>query len=80
MSSVTDSDGYTTVSHCGGSITSSPKLHPQSRLPLRSSNGDGTRRNPFDDMFLTTFLPTSSDGPANRTAPPEVVATILKKP
>jgi hypothetical protein len=80
MSSVTDSDGYTTVSHHGGSNTSSPKLRPQSSSPLHSIKGDGTRRNPFDDRFLTTFFPTSSDSPANRTAPPEVVAAILKKP
>jgi hypothetical protein len=80
MSSVTDSDGYTTVSHRGGPITSSPKLHPQSRSPLHSGNGDGTRGNPFDGTFLTTFLPNSSDGPANRTALPEVVAAILKEP
>ena len=80
MSSITDSDGYTTMSHHGGSITSSPKLCPQSRSPLRSSNGDGTRRNPFDNTFLTTFFPNSLDSPANRTAPPEVVVVILKEP
>jgi hypothetical protein len=80
MSSVTDSDSYTTVSHCGGSITSFPNLFPQSRSPLHSSNGDGTRKNPFDDTFLTTFPCNSLDGPANRTAPPEVVVAILKEP
>jgi hypothetical protein len=80
MSSVTDSDGYTTMSNHGGSITFSPKLCPQSRSPLCSSNGDGTRRNHFDDTFFMTFLPTSLDNPADRTAPPEVVAAILKKP
>jgi hypothetical protein len=53
---------------------------PPKPLPLHSSNGDGARRNPFDDTFLTTFLPNSLDGPANRTAPPEVVAAILKEP
>ncbi len=78
MRSDTGSDGYITMSHHGRSITSFHKPCPQSRLPLHSSNGDGTRRNPFDNTFLMTFLPTS-DGPANRTAPPEVVAAILKK-
>jgi hypothetical protein len=35
MSSIMDSDGYTTVSHHGGSPTASPlKLRPQSRSPL----------------------------------------------
>ena len=80
MSSVTDSDGYNTVSHRGKSITSSPELRPQSRSPLHSSNGDGTKRNPCDDTFLMTFLPTSLYGPADRRTPPEVVAAILKKP
>jgi hypothetical protein len=33
MSPVTDSDGYTTVSHRGGSSTSSPKLAPKAAPP-----------------------------------------------
>jgi hypothetical protein len=70
MSSVTDSDGHTTVSYRGGSITSSPKLCPQNRSPLHSSNGDGTRRNPFDNTFLTTFFPTSFGWPCQQDSSP----------
>jgi hypothetical protein len=47
MSSITDSDGYTTMSHRGGSSTSPPKIRPQRRSPLRSSENDGTRKNPL---------------------------------
>jgi hypothetical protein len=63
ISSVKESDGYTTMSHHGGSITSSPKLCLQSCSHLHSSNCDGTWRNPFDDTFLTTFFPNSLDSP-----------------
>jgi hypothetical protein len=63
MSSITDLDGFTTVSRLGGSSTSSPpKLCPQSRSPTRQGNKGGSRRNPFDDKFLTTFLPFLSRG------------------
>jgi hypothetical protein len=79
MSSITDSDGYTTVSHRGGSSTSPPKICPQCRSPLHSIENDGTRKNPFNDKFLTTFPTTFLDGSADRTAPDEVVAVIPKK-
>jgi hypothetical protein len=54
MSSITDPDGFTTVSWRGVSSTSPPKQRPQSRSPPRPS--DGIKRvNPFDDKFLTSF-------------------------
>jgi hypothetical protein len=79
MSSSTDSDGYTIMSHHGGSSTSPPKICPQRRSPLRSSENNGTRKNPFNDKFLTTFPTMFLDGSADRTAPDEVVAVIPKK-
>jgi hypothetical protein len=79
MSSITDSDGYTTMSHCSGSSTSPPKICPQRRSPLRSSENDGTRKNPFNDKFLTMFPTMFLDSSANRTAPDEVVTIISKK-
>ncbi len=70
MSSIMDSDGFTTVSHPGGSSTSSPpKLHPQSRSPTRQGNEGGSRRNPFDDKFLTTFLLILSRGITSKHTP-----------
>jgi hypothetical protein len=78
MSSITDSDGYTTVSHRGGSSTSPPKTRPQRRSPLCSSKNDGARKSPFNNKFLTTFPTTFLDVAANRTAPDEVVAVIPK--
>jgi hypothetical protein len=79
MSSITDSDGYTTVSHRGGYSTSPPKIRPQRCSPLRSSENNGTRKNPFNAKFLMTFPTMFLDVPANRKAPNEVVAVIPKK-
>jgi hypothetical protein len=78
MSSIKDSDGYTTVSHRGGSIMSSPKLHSQTRSTL-CTNSDGIRRNPFDDKFVTTFLPTFSNSPANKYDLTDAVPAMIAK-
>jgi hypothetical protein len=88
MSSIMDSNGYTTMSRHGGSPTASPplKLCPQSRSPLHQGFGSGTRRNPFDDKFLKTFPPMFVNDPANKNAPADrtafnvVVAAVTKKP
>ncbi len=87
MSSITDSDGYTTMSHHGGSPTASPlKLHPQNHSPLCQGFQSGTRKNPFDNKFLKTFPPMFVNDPANKNAPPDrtafnvVVAAVTKKP
>jgi hypothetical protein len=57
MSSITDPDGYITMSRRGVSSTSNPKQRPQSRSPSHPS--DGIKRvNPFDDKFLTSFPPS----------------------
>jgi hypothetical protein len=86
MSSIMDSNGYTTVSHHGGSPTASPlKLHPQRRSPLCQGFESGTRRNPFNNKFLKTFPPmfvndpANKNAPANRTASNVVVVTVTKK-
>jgi hypothetical protein len=58
MSSITDSDGYTTVSRHGESPTTSPPR------PCPQPEGkEGNRKNPFDDRFLTTFLPSFANRP-----------------
>jgi hypothetical protein len=58
MSSITDSDGYTTVSCRGRSPTTSPpRPRPQ------PEGKEGNRKNPFDDRFLTTFLPSFASSP-----------------
>jgi hypothetical protein len=59
MSSVTDPDGFTTVSRRGGASSSSPpKQQPQSRSPPRPGNKI-KRVNLFKDKFLTSFPPSS---------------------
>ncbi len=59
MSSVTDPDGFTTVS-CHGCMSSPspPKQRPQSCSPPRQGN-EIKRVNLFDDKFLSSFLPSS---------------------
>jgi hypothetical protein len=58
MSSVTDPDGFTTVSRCGGASSSSPpKQRPQSHSPPRPGNKI-KRVNLFDDKFLSSFPPS----------------------
>jgi hypothetical protein len=77
MSSITDLDGFTTVSHPGGSSTSSPpKLCPQSCSPTRQGNEGGSRRNPFDNKFLTTFLPILSRRITSKHAPTEIESDL----
>ncbi len=69
MSSITELDGFTTVSRPSGSSTSSPfKLCPQSRSPTRQGNKGVSRRNPFDNKFLTTFLSILSRGITSKHA------------
>jgi hypothetical protein len=77
MSSPKDSDGYTIVivGHHGRIITSSPKLCSLSPSPL-CTNSDGIRRNPFNEMFLTTFLPTFLNNSAGRCAPTNAVLAM----
>jgi hypothetical protein len=76
MSSITDSDGYTTVTHHGRSPTSSP---PKPRL--QSGSKMGNRKNLFDDSFLNTFLLTFATGPAKTHAPMDAVpAAIAQQP
>jgi hypothetical protein len=58
MSSNKDSDRYTTVGHHGGIITSSLKLCSLSPSPP-GTNSDSMRRNPLNEIFLTTFTPFS---------------------
>jgi hypothetical protein len=55
MSSITDTDKFTTVSHSGvGSSSPPPKQRPKSCSPPRP--GDNIKRiNPFDNSFLTSF-------------------------
>ncbi len=57
ISSITDPDGFTTVSWRGVSSTSPPKQRPQSRSPPLPSDGIKWV-NPFDDKFLTSFPPS----------------------
>jgi hypothetical protein len=57
MSSITDPDGFTTVSWRGVSSTSPPKQRPQSHSPPHPSDGIN-RANPFDNKFLTSFPPS----------------------
>jgi hypothetical protein len=76
MSSITDSDSYTTVTRRGRSPTSSP---PNPRL--QSGSKTGNRKNLFDDSFLNTFLPTFATGPAKTHAPVDAVpAAIAQQP
>jgi hypothetical protein len=57
MSSITDTDEFTTVSRCGGgSPLPPPKQRPQSHSPPCPGN-DIKWINPFDDKFLTSFPP-----------------------
>ncbi len=80
MSSIMDSDGYTTVSHRGGSPTASPpKLQSQSRSPLCQRFKSGTRRNPFVDKFLGTFHPMFANGSTNKNAPIGTELALLTK-
>jgi hypothetical protein len=66
-SSAKDSNGYTTMGRHSRIITCSPKLCSLSPSPL-CTNGDGMRRNPFNEMFLTTSLPAFSNGSSGRCA------------
>ncbi len=76
MSSIMDSDGYTTVTRRGRSPTSSP---PKPRL--QSGSKTGNRKNLFDNSFLNTFLPTFATGPAKTHAPVDAVpAAIAQQP
>ncbi len=76
MSSITDLDGYTTVTRRGRSPTSSP---PKPRL--QSGSKTGNRKNLFDDSFLNTFLPTFATSPAKTHAPVDAVpAAIAQQP
>jgi hypothetical protein len=72
MSSITDSDGYTTVTRCGRSPISSPPK-PQ----LQSGSKMGNRKNLFGNSFLNTFLPTFAAGPARTHAPVDAVPTAI---
>jgi hypothetical protein len=72
MSSITDSDGYTTKSCHGGSPTTSP---PRPRLQPKGK--EGNRKNPFDDRFLTTFLPSFTNGPAKMHVPVNAVPHMI---
>ncbi len=57
MSSIMDTDKFTTVTHhSGGSPLSPPKQRPQSRSPLHPGNNIKWI-NPFDDKFSTSFSP-----------------------
>jgi hypothetical protein len=78
MSSAKDSSWYTTVGRCGGIITSSPKLHSLSPSPP-CTNGNGMRRNPFNEMFLATFLPAFLNGSSGRCAPTDAVLVMSAK-
>ncbi len=58
MSSMTDPDGFTTVSHHGGASSSSPhKQRPQSRSPPCPGN-EIKRVNLFNNKFLSSFPPS----------------------
>ncbi len=72
MSSITDLDGYTTVTRRGRSQTSSP---PKPRL--QSGSKTGNRKNLFDDSFLNTFLPIFATGPAKTHAPVDAVPVTI---
>ena len=72
MSSITDSDGYTTVNRHGRSPNASP---PKPRL--QSGSKTGNRKNLFDDSFLNTFLPTFATGPAKTHAPVDAVPVAI---
>ncbi len=72
MSSITDSDGYTTVSRHGGSPTTSP-LRPR----LQPEGKEGNRKNPFDNRFLTTFLPFFANSPAKMHVPVNAVPPMI---
>ncbi len=72
MSSIMDSDGYTTVSYCGGSPTTSPP-----RPCLQPEGKEGNRKNPFDNRFLTTFLPSFANGPAKTHVPVNAVPHMI---
>jgi hypothetical protein len=75
MSSITDSDGYTTVSRRGGSPTTSP---PRPRPPPEGKKGN--RKNPFDDRFLTTFLPSFANGPTKMQVSVDAVPDRIMGP
>jgi hypothetical protein len=72
MSSIMDSDGYTTISRHGGSPTTSP---PRPRLQPKGK--EGNRKNPFDDRFLTTFLPSFTNSPAKMHVPVDAVLHMI---
>jgi hypothetical protein len=49
-SSITDANGFTVVSQCGGKSSSPPKQQLQNGAPPRVSDG-AARVNPFDEQF-----------------------------
>ncbi len=54
FSSITDAEGFTVVSRCGGTSSSPPKQRLQIRSPPHL-RGEGARVNHFDKKFLNTF-------------------------
>jgi hypothetical protein len=72
MSSITDSNGYTTISRCGGSPTTSP---PRPRL--QPEGKEGNKKNPFDNRFLTAFLPSFANSPAKMRVPVNAVLHMI---
>ena len=71
MSSITDSDGYTSVNRRSSSPTiSPPRPHSQ------SVGKENTRKNPFDDRFLNTFLPTFTNSPTVKVSVDESIMGI----
>jgi len=54
FSSITDAEGFTVVSRCGGTSSSPPKQRLQSHSPPHL-RGEGVRVNHFDEKFLNSF-------------------------
>ncbi len=64
MSSITNTDEFSTVSCCGvGSSSSPPKQRPQSFSPPHPGD-DPKRIIPFDNSFVTSFPPLGGRAPA----------------
>ncbi len=71
MSSITDSDGYTSVNRCSSFPTiSPPRPHSQ------SVGKENTRKNPFDNRFLNTFFPTFTNSPTVKVSVDESIMGI----
>ncbi len=71
MSLITDSDGYTSVNR----HSSSPTIPPP-RPHFQSVGKENTRKNPFDDRFLNTFLPTFTSSPTVKVSVDESIMGI----